>query len=64
MTSRANTMKSHTATPANHRAAYDKPLTQADYEQGCYGLALFFLTILIPVILGVSLCHLFTSKRK
>ena len=59
-----HTMKTHTTTPANHRAAYDKPLTQADYEQGCYGLALFFLTILIPVILGVSLCQLFTSKRK
>ena len=59
-----HTMKAHTTTPANHRAAYDKPLTQADYEQGCYGLALFFLTILIPVILGVSLCQLFTSKQK
>jgi hypothetical protein len=56
-------MKAHTTTPANHRAAYDKPLSPADYEQGCYGIALFFLTILIPVILGVSLCSLFTSKR-
>ena len=57
-------MKTHTTTPANHRAAYDKPISQADYEQGCYGIALFFLTILIPVILGVSLCALFTPKRK
>jgi len=59
-----HTMKAHTTTPANHRAAYDQPLTQADFNQGCYGIALFFLTILIPVVLGVSLCSLFTSKRK
>jgi len=58
------TMTTHTTTPANHRAAYDKPLSQADYEQGCYGIALFFLTLLIPVILGVSLCSLFTPNRK
>lgn len=57
------TMKSHTTTPANHRAAYDKPLTPADYEQGCYGIALFFLTILIPVVIGISLCSLFTGNR-
>lgn len=57
-------MKNHTTTPANYRAAYDKPISQADYDQGCYGIALFFLTILIPVILGVSLCALFTTKRK
>lgn len=57
-------MKTHTTTPANHRAAYDKPISQADYDQGCYGIALFFLTILIPVILGVSLSALFTPKRK
>lgn len=56
-------MKAHTTTPANHRAAYDKPLTPADYEKGCYGLALFFLTLLIPVVLGISLGSLFTGKR-
>jgi hypothetical protein len=39
-------------------------MSQADYEQGCYGIALFFLTLLIPVILGVSLCSLFTPNRK
>jgi hypothetical protein len=56
-------MKAHTTTPANHRTAYDKPLSPADYEKGCYGLALFFLTLLIPVVLGASLCSLFTTKR-
>lgn len=59
-----HTMKAHTTTPANHRAAYDKPLTSQEYSQGIDGLVLFFLTILIPIVLGVSLCSLFTSKRK
>lgn len=59
-----HTMKNHTTTPANHRASYDKPLTSQDYSQGIDGLVLFFLTLLIPVVLGVSLCSLFTSKRK
>ena len=57
-------MKNHTTTPANHRAAYDKPLSPQDYSQGIDGLVLFFLTILIPIVLGISLCALFTSKRK
>jgi len=57
-------MKNHTTTPANYRAAYDKPLTSQDYSQGIDGLVLFFLTLLIPVVLGVSLCQLFTSKQK
>jgi hypothetical protein len=52
-------MKNQTTTPAHHQG-----ISQADYSQGCYGLTLFFLTILIPVILGVSLCALFTPKRK
>ena len=48
---------------SQHTAA-EQPMSQADYEQGCYGIALFFLTLLIPVILGVSLCSLFTPNRK
>lgn len=47
----------------SQHTAVEQPMSQADYEQGCYGLALFFLTILIPIVLGISLCHLFTGGR-
>ena len=48
-------MKTHSTTPAHHKM---------DNDQASYGLALIFLTILIPNVQGVRLCALFTPKRK
>jgi hypothetical protein len=53
-----------TQTRAYTKADPDRPLTPAEYQQGLNGLALFYLTCLIPIVLGVALCALFTPTRK
>ena len=58
------TAKHTTASRAYTKADADRPLTPAEYQQGLNGLALFYLSCLIPIVLGVALCALFTPTRK
>lgn len=53
-----------TQTRAYTKADPNRPMSPADYQQGLCGIGLFYLTCLIPVVMGVALCALFTPSRK